>query len=519
MAGANRYLLNRDGRFFARLVVPKELRGLVGKTELRAPLGPDRRTAMRLLPGAVAQLQHQIAQAERAGTPATTVTRYPLAPDQIALISYRDRLRQDDETRKASPAWASVDVDLDYAAALRAGMAGRLTDAALQELVGQRIARFREIGSTDALPGSTEWRNLAQMLCTAEYEALARVVERDEGNFNGQPEAPFLTNATAPEDAPKPVKLSQLWKDYVASRQSAGFMKDGGRRNAIVIVSLRKFLGHNDARQITRKNLLDWRDHLLKHLSAKTVSDIYLSAVRSLLKWAHENEKLPENPSATVKQDKPRRQRTREAGYTDAEAVKALKLSRSYQPPLDKFGNVREAPETTNSKRWVPIICAFTGARVSEITQLRKEDVRQEGTRWVIRITPEAGSLKAGHYRDVPIHAQIIAEGFIDFVNQSNAGPLFHTAKDPKEYASRAQRASNRIAEWLRVDEIAPEGVQPSHAWRHRFKTIARDIGADSRVVDAIQGHASRTASDDYGDVSLAAKARVIDALPDYDMT
>jgi hypothetical protein len=37
--------------------------------------------------------------------------------------------------------------------------------------------------------------------------------------------------------------------------------------------------------------------------------------------------------------------------------------------------------------------------RVSEITQLRKEDVRREGGRWVIRITPEAGTMKAGHYR------------------------------------------------------------------------------------------------------------------------
>ena len=25
-----------------------------------------------------------------------------------------------------------------------------------------------------------------------------------------------------------------------------------------------------------------------------------------------------------------------------------------------------------------------------------------------------------------------------------------------------------------------PEGIQPSHAWRHRFKTQARDIGADT---------------------------------------
>ncbi|WP_217630716.1 DUF6538 domain-containing protein [Paracoccus tibetensis] len=65
MAGATRYLLNRDGRFFARLVVPKALRAIVGKSELRTPLGPDRRSALKHLPGAVAVLQHELAQAER----------------------------------------------------------------------------------------------------------------------------------------------------------------------------------------------------------------------------------------------------------------------------------------------------------------------------------------------------------------------------------------------------------------------------------------------------------------------
>ena len=45
--------------------VPKDLRKIVGKTELRSPLGGDYRHALKLLSGAVAQLQHQIALAEQ----------------------------------------------------------------------------------------------------------------------------------------------------------------------------------------------------------------------------------------------------------------------------------------------------------------------------------------------------------------------------------------------------------------------------------------------------------------------
>ena len=47
MAGKVKNLLNRDGRYFSRLVIPKEIRPFLdNKTELREPFGPDRRTAL-----------------------------------------------------------------------------------------------------------------------------------------------------------------------------------------------------------------------------------------------------------------------------------------------------------------------------------------------------------------------------------------------------------------------------------------------------------------------------------------
>nr|WP_325250377.1 DUF6538 domain-containing protein [Amylibacter sp.] len=60
MAGKIRHLVNRNGRYHARLVVPNELRGIIGKTELRMPLGGDRREALKRHPEAVTQLQLQM---------------------------------------------------------------------------------------------------------------------------------------------------------------------------------------------------------------------------------------------------------------------------------------------------------------------------------------------------------------------------------------------------------------------------------------------------------------------------
>jgi len=298
----------------------------------------------------------------------------------------------------------------------------------------------------------------------------------------------------------------------------AGFMRDKGQRHRPVIDNLRKFLKHNDAGRVTKKDVLAWRDHLMKSLSPKTVNDIYLSALKSVLAWAVENDRLPENVAATVRQPKPRKVYGRERGYTDDEAKKVLKASRTYQSTPDEFGRVRESTKMANVKRWVPIICAFTGARVSEIIQLRKEDVTKVGEHWVARITPDAGTVKSGGYRDVPLHAQIVAEGFVRFIEDADEGPLFHNATKPEKFRGAAVIVSNKLSDWLRKGGLVPDGIQPNHAWRHRLKTQCRELGISDRVADAIQGHAGRTAADHYGDVTIKTKADAIARLPDYNI-
>ena len=305
----------------------------------------------------------------------------------------------------------------------------------------------------------------------------------------------------------------------MAQRQQAGFMRSGVGRQQPVIDKLVKYLKHNDATRVTKKDLITWRDHLMGELSAKTVSDVYLSTVRSLFSWSVENEILTENPAANVRQAKPKKQHSRERGYVDIEANKVLNASRSYMPNVDERGYVREKSHLVAAKRWAPIICAFTGARISEITQLRKEDVRKSNGQWVIRITPDAGSIKTGGYRDAPLHPQVIDEGFIEFAEAANPGPIFHGGINPEDYSRKAKRIANQVAEWLSKSDLTPEELQPNHAWRHRFKTQCRQLGISDRVVDAIQGHAGKTASDDYGDVTLKTKINAIELLPWCDLS
>jgi integrase len=75
---------------------------------------------------------------------------------------------------------------------------------------------------------------------------------------------------------------------------------------------------------------------------------------------------------------------------------------------------------------------------------------------------------------------------------------------------------AGRISEWLQALGVIPEGVSPSHGWRHRFKSVGTEEGVSDRIIDAIQGHASKTADDDYGDVTVIARKKAIGRLPAY---
>jgi integrase len=566
MAGKLRYWKEKGGRFWARIAVPARLRPFLDhpRSELLEPLGGDRRAALRIHSAAVAKLQREIALAEEranfANPSASKIasTRTPITTADFGRAvwqRYNAALKADEETRELYPsndeiAGAVADLkrraeageitadpleivaaSLDYLRLKNSRASDQLTrktrlNALKRELaagethqVEHEIEAYIDARNLTADQGTAERAVLAKQMMRAEIEAMIRTLERDAGDYGGQI-SDAIVKPPAQVEAAEPVKLSQLWADYLKGRLQAGFIKDGGRRQEPVIRNLIAFLKHNDAHAVTKKDLLAWRDYLMGEmkLSSKTVSDIYLSTVRSLFAWAHENERLGENVAEKVRQPKARKVDGREKGYTDAEALAVLKASRAHVPKPNQFGYVKETPHMTAAKRWAPILAAFSGARISEITQLRKEDVRQEGDHWIARITPHAGSVKSGGFRDVPLHNQIVALGFIDFVKKAKDGPLFHGATDPAKFATAAQSISDELAKWLHSLKLVPEGVRPNYGWRHRLKTTALELGLTMRVIDVLQGHAARTAGENYGDVTISAKVRVISALPFYDL-
>jgi integrase len=236
-----------------------------------------------------------------------------------------------------------------------------------------------------------------------------------------------------------------------------------------------------------------------------------LSALKAVFGWAVANGRVQSNPAqgVTIKLGTPRKVRSQ--GFSDDEARAILAAALSYVP------GTGERPYTAFAKRWVPWLCAFTGARVGEIAQLRRQDLRREGDDWVIRITPDAGTVKTNQARDVVLHPQLVELGFPEFVQDRPDGPLF-LAPGLSDVLGPLQTLKNRLGEFAR--SIVPDrGVKPTHGWRHRFKTVGMQAGVEGRILDAIQGHSGRSVSQSYGEVTIVTMSAAMRRLPPFDLS
>jgi hypothetical protein len=89
-------------------------------------------------------------------------------------------------------------------------------------------------------------------------------------------------------------------------------------------------------------------------------------------------------------------------------------------------------------------------------------------------------------------------------------------AERGRHRAGRSGGVAERIGEWVHGLGI-PVGVKPNHAWRHRFKSVARDVEMD-REEGFITGHRPKdsNAGNDYGDRWVKTMSANIEKYPRY---
>lgn len=350
-------------------------------------------------------------------------------------------------------------------------------------------------------------RELADIRLEQEAQKRAGMVRQVNANtLPTTPDRP-LTRQTESTLSARPTSIVGLFERYADSKQAKPKTIDRWRRRVAELV---EYLGHDDATAVTKAHINAWTTALVqKGLAKKTILAGYIPAIRVPFNIAQDDDLIPDNPASGIKVRAPKPVRLRERDLDDDEATTILRATLA--PQSDKLSEYNRL-----ARRWVPWLCAYTGARVSEITQLRACDIQQAAEIWFIHISPEAGSVKTGEARKVPLHSHLVEQGFTSFAKAGDATPLFYqdgtgSAKNPAP-----SLCASSLAQWVR--SLGITAPQPNHGWRHRFKTITRTVGIEEYIADRIQGHKSTNQSREYGQVTLPVLSAGIELLPRYDL-
>lgn len=496
----------KTGVYYFRKAVPADLRALRGRVEEKVSLGTKDPAEAR---DAHARVAAEIANTWKALRSAPA----PLTHRQIMALAgelYRDYLALAPDEPGPPEVWEAY---ISWQERIRAagGMAASLKGE-IDDLLHKRGIRADEESR----------RRLVEELDRASIQAATQMRRQAEGDYRPDPDADRFPEWLAPEPVPsrKPAAaswtLTGLVEDWWQESKAAGKKPATYESYRHTVKRLVGFLGHDDLGRVTADDVVAFKNHRLaevnprtgKPISAKTIKDSDLSGLKSVFGWAVENRRIAANPATGVKIRLGKKVKVRSKGFTDAEA-QAL-LSAAWRLPRGS-----ERPKTHAAKRWVPWLCAYTGARLGEMVQLRKKDLRHEHGQWVLWITPEAGTVKTNEARPVVLHPHLVELGFPAFVASSGEGHLFLTPAADGTVQGPWRGIKNRITEFARTVVTDPN-VAPNHGWRHRFKTTGLEVGMSPRVLDDIQGHATGTVSGDYGDSTVKAMAMEIAKMPRY---
>jgi hypothetical protein len=274
-------------------------------------------------------------------------------------------------------------------------------------LIGHEVETYLKDNRLIAERGSPEWRSLAMTMARAEIEALKRTLERDRGDFTGQPLDPLVKPATGLRRiTAKPgegiTEVLEVFRQENPRKVSKSRIDEICRDIGIFMQTV----GPNfPIAQISKKHVREWKGLLVKYpLRATEVNDFhgmnieqavkaneklgrrvlsdrtvnrYLSSLSAVCIWAVANGYMENNPVAGMTLPKEQKSTTypftteqlnslfKSPLFTGAQSSTAWRL-------ISRPGNVL----IRDHRFWVPLIMLFSGMRPGEIGQLAVSDVR-----------------------------------------------------------------------------------------------------------------------------------------------
>lgn len=177
--------------------------------------------------------------------------------------------------------------------------------------------------------------------------------------------------------------------------------------------------------------------------------------------------------------------------------IKTWKMDKKYRPSLNDYV-------------WIPLICLYTGMRVTECCQLHVEDIKEVEGIWYFDITPTIdpdeeieGNIKylktKAAKRQVPIHSRLIELGYLNKVERAQ-----QKKKTRVLYMSKPDERYRHFRDWFNrnVKKIREEDKTISfHSTRHTARDEMDYCGIGFKMRHALGGWdmGLKTAESKYG--------------------
>lgn len=227
-----------------------------------------------------------------------------------------------------------------------------------------------------------------------------------------------------------------------------------------------------------------WLQQPERKTSSKTAYDRF-TWVKTLLKYAYRDlELIGRHPWEGIELFKETTKQRRPWSDKELQTLFDQDLFRQFRLPKDwRSGN--------EAAYWIPLLGLYTGARLSELAQLRTIDIYVAEEIPVISISNIGTGQKvktSASVRVIPIHSELVRLGLLDYLEKIKAKE--HDSLWP-ELKQRKDKPGGYFSNWFgeyRAD-IGLSGYPDFHCFRHTVRSQLGEAEIPEHVIDSLLGH------------------------------
>ncbi len=375
-----------------------------------------------------------------------------------------------------------------------------------------------------------DYRHLAYICQRVLIDAIKVQLARYRGDYSVMPGDPIVVNETI---AGSDERICDLFARYVLVNPGA-VKPDKLNTDKYSVDLFVEYIGDISPSNVERSDVRNWRNLLSDYparaaqmtcfagmkieevieankainkpiISRRTVNK-HLSAISAFFNWCiSEGYRDEANPCDKLSFAKEKTATVRSFTAAELEVVFADKW----------FAGDRD------HRFWLPVIALYSGARLGEIAQMNKEDVRMFHNRICFHFTDVGDGEKSIKHpnsaRVVPVHNVLLELGFSEYTETIAGGKIFPnvTKNSRGQWASNISRDFGRLLKRLGLKNQSNRPKLDFHSFRHTFADRMRSAGFADDEFDILLGHKG-SITGRYGNDKahvIERKCLMIDAL------